>query len=321
MKNELISIIVPAYNVEAYIQKTIKSLLRQTYQNIEIICVDDGSKDGTLQAITTMAALDSRVKVFSKQNEGVTKARQFGFERSNGEYIGFTDADDEVDPTMFERLYNNLKKYDTDISHCGYVIDNTDGTHEYFYNTGCLEQQDKISGVKSLISGSFEPGLWNKLYKRNLLLSLFNSGVMDFSIKMNEDVLMNYYLFKEANSSVLEDVCLYHYVKREGSATMSEFSRKYTWDKLNVKQIIRDDSIGSEYEDVAREAYILKCIHSYNVFLKQDNREYDDDLKQIRKLLMDNKADIRLLKKKYKLLANTIKSSPAIYAKIFKSFS
>lgn len=321
MKNELISIIVPAYNVEAYIQKTIKSLLNQTYQNIEIICVDDGSKDGTLQAITTMAALDSRVKVFSKRNEGVTKARQYGFEHSNGEYIGFTDADDFVDPTMFEKLYNNIKKYNADISHCGYVIDNTDGTHKYFYNTGRLAKQDKISGVKSLISGSFEPGLWNKLYKHNLLHSLFHSGAMDNSIKMNEDVLMNYYLFQEADSSVLEDVCLYHYIKREGSATMSDFSRKYTWDKLKVKQIIRDDSIGSEYEDTARESYLLKCIHSYNVFLKQDNTEYDADLKQIRELLIANKADIRLLSKKYKVLANTLKATPAIYAKIFKLFS
>lgn len=321
MSNSLISIIVPAYNVEKYVKKTILSIQNQTYKNIEIICVDDGSKDNTLRELHSLAQQDSRVKVFSKKNEGVTKAREFGFEQSSGEYIGFADADDIVDPTMFEKLYNNLIKYDTDISHCGYVIDYTDGSHEYFYNTACLTQQDKISGVKSLISGSFEPGLCNKLYKHTLLHSLFHRGVMDNSIKMNEDVLMNYYLFKEADSSVLEDVCLYHYIKREGSATMSEFSRKYTWDKLKVKQIIRDDSIGSEYEDTAREAYVLKCIHSYNVFLKQANKEYDADLKQIRQLIIDNKSDIRLLGKKYKLIANTLKASPAVYAKVFKSFS
>lgn len=321
MIKDMISIIVPAYNVESYVKKTIESILKQTYTNIEVICVNDGSKDNTLQRLRFIAASDKRVRVFTKENEGVTKAREFGFEQAQGEYIGFVDADDIVEPDMFERLYQNMKKYDTDISHCGYVIDKLDGGKEYFYNTGRLAKQDTAEGVKALLHGSFEPGLWNKLYNHNLLHSLFQSGVMDYSIKMNEDVLMNYYLFKEARSSVLEDVCLYHYVKREGSATMSTYNRKETWDRLNVKKIIYEDAVGTDYEIDAKVVFLEKIIHSYNVFLKQMSAEYESDKQQVCQMLSDHKCDIQYLNKKYKLLAKTLLSSPKLYSLVYKVFS
>jgi glycosyltransferase involved in cell wall biosynthesis len=296
-------------------------LINQNYSNVEIVCVDDGSTDKTLQKLWEIAKIDSRVKVFSKENEGVTKAREFGFRQSQGEYIGFVDADDYVEPEMFTLLYNNLKKYDTDISHCGYVIDGINGEKDYLYNTKRLAFQKRAEALKDLISGVFEPGLWNKLYKRNLLKSIFDSGVMDYSIKMNEDVLMNYYLFKEAKSSVLEDVCLYHYVKREGSATMSGFKKSNITDRLKVKQIIYEDSIGSEYEETATKAYLEKMIHSYNAFLKQNSVEYISEMNQIRELLVLHKKDAKVLDKKYKFLAKTLILSPKAYSKLYAKFS
>ena len=318
MKNDLISIIVTAYNVEKYVSRTIDSLLNQTYSLIEIICVDDGSSDNTYSILQNYAKKDSRVKAYTKTNEGVTKARKFGFEKANGEYIGFTDADDIVDADMFQRLYDNLINYCADISHCGYVVDNLNGTKEYFYNTGCLAQQDKKSGVESLISGSFEPGLCNKLYKYDLLHNLFQNDIMDYSIKMNEDVLMNYFLFKEANSSVIEDVCLYHYVKREGSATVSGFNKDYSLDKIKVKQIIRDDSLGTCWESTAKRAFIVKCLNIYNVFLDENNPELKDELSAIIKLIKDNKADFKHLNLKYRLLAKLLLISKGLYYLLYK---
>ena len=318
MKNDLISIIVPAYNVEKYVSRTIDSLLNQTYSLIEIMCVDDGSSDNTYSILQNYAKKDSRVKAYTKTNEGVTKARKFGFEKANGEYIGFTDADDIVDADMFQRLYDNLITYCADISHCGYVVDNLNGTKEYFYNTGCLAQQDKKSGVESLISGSFEPGLCNKLYKYDLLHNLFQNDIMDYSIKMNEDVLMNYFLFKEANSSVIEDVCLYHYVKREGSATVSGFNKDYSLDKIKVKQIIRDDSLGTCWESTAKRAFIVKCLNIYNVFLDENNPELKDELSAIIKLIKDNKADFKHLNLKYRLLAKLLLISKGLYYLLYK---
>ena len=319
--NKLISVIVPGYNVEQYVQKTIKSILNQTFANIEIICVDDGSEDNTLQAISSMAAIDNRVKVFHKENEGVTLARKYGFEQANGEYIGFVDADDEIEPTMFERLYSNLKKYNADISHCGHDIVWLNGKKESFYGTGRLAQQDKISGIKSLISGSFEPGLWNKLYKHNLLHSLFHSDVMDYSIKINEDLLMNYYLFKQADSSVFEDVCLYHYLKREGSASSSTISSEMIWDQINVKQIILKDSIGTEYEGAARKANLITCLTKYNALIKSDKNTFRDDLEKIRIVVKKHENDLVLLNIKQRTGAKMLIRSPKLYNKIAKSFS
>lgn len=321
MKNDLITIIIPAYNAEQYLKNTVNSVQNQTYSNIEIICIDDGSKDSTFNVLKSLAKTDHRIKVFRKTNEGVTLARKFGFEQANGEYIGFVDADDEIDSNMFERLYHNINKYNADISHCGHDIIWLNGNRQYIYNTGRLVQQDKIDGIKSLLSGAFEPGLCNKLYKHTLLQSLFYSDVMDYTIKINEDLLMNYYLFKEADTTVFEDVCLYHYIKREGSASTSEISHSYIWDQINVKKIILSDSASTDYENVARKANLITCIMKYNLLLKLNKRDFDDDRKKIRNLIIKHESDIKLLGKKHRLGAKMIISNPNLYAKLFTVFS
>lgn len=320
MMKEIVSIIVPCYGVEQYVQKTIKSILEQIYSNIEIICVDDGSKDNTLLALSSMAMMDNRVRVFHKENEGVTLARKYGFEHAQGEYIGFIDADDIIEPTMYKRLYDNMKKYNADISHCGHDIVWLDGKKECFYGTGRLAQQDKISGIQSLISGSFEPGLCNKLYKHNLLHSLFHSGEMDYSIKVNEDLLMNYYLFKQAESSVYEDLCLYHYLKREGSASSSGVSSRMVWDQINVKQIILNDSMGTEYEEAARKANLITCLTKYNDLVKSSPAIFRDDLEKIRSLVRKHENDLALLNAKQRTGAKLLLRSPKLYNELAKSF-
>lgn len=313
MNNKLISIIVPAYNVESYLKRTIESILDQTYANIEVICVNDGSTDNTYQRLKFIAASDKRVKVFSKANEGVTLARKYGVEQAHGEYIGFVDADDTIEPTMYERLYNNLISYKADISHCGHDVVWLGGKKEQFYNTGRLAKQDKISGLQSLISGSFEPGLCNKLYHYTLLHSLFHSGVMDYSIKINEDLLMNYYLFKSAKNSVFEDVCLYHYVKREGSASNSKISSSWIWDQIRVKQIILSDAMGTKYETDARRAYLITCLTRLNFLILQNDAAFEEDCKKIIQLVKGRKDDFNLLSKKQKLGAKILITSPELY--------
>lgn len=319
--NDLISIIVPAYNADRYIKGTIKSIIAQTYRNIEIICVDDGSKDNTYNTLNDLSAFDERIRLFKKKNEGVTKARKFGFEQAKGEYIGFVDSDDIIEPTMFEQLFKNIKHFNADISHCGHDIVWLDGRQKSCYGTARLAQQDKISGIKSLISGSFEPGLWNKLYKHTLLHSLFHSDAMDYSIKINEDLLMNYYLFKEAEITVFYDVCLYHYIKREGSASSSGWNKAMIWDPIRVRQRILEDSIGSEYENEARRINLFTYINQYNNLLKTSNPEFNSDKEEIRELIVNYKDDINLLTKKHAFGAKLIISSPKLYSKLFKIIS
>ena len=235
-----ISIIVPAYNIEIYLARTLDSILAQTYRNLEVIVVNDGSKDGTGAVIDRYAARDSRIRPIHKENGGVTSARLRGLAEATGEWIGFVDGDDLAEPDMYQRLLENALKYDADISHCGYRMVFPSRV-DYYYNTGKLLEQDHDAGLRDLICGSFvEPALWNKLYRRALFTGITEK--MDFSIKINEDVLMNYWLFKASRKSVYEDFCPYHYVLRPGSAATSKLNEHKLRDPLKVTKAIFADA-------------------------------------------------------------------------------
>lgn len=236
--NDLISIVIPAYNIEAYLARTLDSVLAQTYENIEVIVVNDGSKDGTAAVMDRYAVLDPRIRAIHKENGGVTSARLRGVAESTGEWIGFVDGDDLIEPQMYERLLENALKYGADISHCGYQMVFPSRV-DYYHNTGTLLEQDHTAGLRDLISGGLvEPALWNKLYRRSLFDGL--TGKMDFSIKINEDVLMNYWLFDRAQHSVFEDFCPYLYQIRAGSAANSRRTAAWLRDPLRVNRILLD---------------------------------------------------------------------------------
>lgn len=236
-----ISIIVPCYNIEKYIERAVKSICAQTYENIEIILVDDGSTDRTPFILDNLKEVDNRIRIVHKRNEGVTKARLIGVEVSTGEWIGFVDGDDYIEPYMYQRLLKNAKKYNAQISHCGYqmVFPNR---IDYYYNTGSLKQQDNITGMKDLLAGTFvEPGLCNKLYNRAVFHRLLHDDLMDTSIRNMEDLLMNYYLFRDSFCAVYDDFCPYHYMVRKGSAATSSINKNKIGDPIKVFKIIKED--------------------------------------------------------------------------------
>lgn len=240
--NDLISVIVPVYNLAEYLPHSIRSILKQSHANLEVIAVDDGSTDNSLRVLEEMAEDDNRIRVISQKNGGVTKARLTGAVAAKGEWVGFVDGDDEIEPDMYERLLQNALQYHADISHCGYQMVFPSRV-DYYYNTGRLIQQDHRSGLKDLIEGSFiEPGLCNKLFHKRLLQSLLQSGKMDFSIKQLEDLLMNYYLFSESYCAVYEDFCPYHYMVRYGSASFSTIDEHKLMDPLRVLKTIKAES-------------------------------------------------------------------------------
>lgn len=239
MSTPLISIVIPAYNLESLLSKTLDSVLAQTYANLEVIVVNDGSKDATGAVMDSYAAKDSRIKPIHKENGGVTSARLRGIAEATGDWIGFVDGDDYIEPDMYQRLLDNALQYGTDISHCGYQMVFPNRV-DYYYNTGKLIQQDNLTGMQDLIAGEFiEPGLVNKLFRRNLFDSLEQK--MDLSIKTNEDLLMNYWLFKQADRSVFEDFCPYHYIVRTGSAANSGLKEHMLHNPMQVTQILLSD--------------------------------------------------------------------------------
>lgn len=238
-----ISIIVPAYNIAQYLPQALESILAQTYSNIEVIVVNDGSQDSSGSIIDRYAEKDSRVKAVHKKNGGVTSARLRGIAEATGDWIGFVDGDDFIEPDMYERLLKNALQYQADISHCGYQMVFPDGHIDYYYNTGRLINQSHLQGCNDLLEGAFvEPGLWNKLYRIHLFRDILKCDTMPTDIRINEDLLMNYLLFKESASSVYEDVCLYHYVLRKGSAATSQLSHYKLTDPLKVLRMIMKDA-------------------------------------------------------------------------------
>ncbi|MGN1014888.1 MAG: glycosyltransferase family 2 protein, partial [Butyricicoccus sp.] len=263
MENPLITVIVPAYNIAPYLDKSIASICAQSYGNLEIVIVDDGSSDDTLSVARELAEQDRRIRVIAKENGGVTSARLRGAAEAAGEWIGFVDGDDYIEPQMYERLLANAQKYDADISHCGYQMVFPKGHVDYYYNTGRLMQQDRKAGLMALLDGSYiEPGLWNKLFHKSLFHHLLRNGTMDTTIRNTEDLLMNYYLFREAKQSVYEDICPYHYVLRASSAATSVYSAHKLKDPMKVTRILLHETKGeaAEIQAIVQQKYVRLLI-------------------------------------------------------------
>lgn len=298
----LISIIIPAYNIENYIAKCLDSLLNQTYKNIEIIVVNDGSSDNTGKVIDDYASKYENIKAIHKKNAGVSAARNSGMEVANGDYIGFVDGDDTVDEEMFEVLINNAIKYGADISHCGYKMV-FPSRIDYYYNTGELIEQDNELGLKDLILGQrVEPGLVNKLYKREL----FKTVRMNEEIKINEDLLANYYLFKQSSKSVFYDKCMYSYILRKGSAATSKVNINKIVDPIKVRKEILDDlENNTDLYNIAYERYVLSLVGICRNVQVRKNKEYKSyvyDAKKSLRYEINNIIKNKAVSKKTKLM-------------------
>lgn len=320
MQNDLISIIVPVFNLENELPRCLDSILAQSYQNFEIIVVDDGSSDGSADIMRQYAEKDMRIKPVFQKNGGVTSARLHGVREASGHWIGFVDGDDEIEPDMYERLLRNATTYHADISHCGYQMCFEDGRVHYFHNTGLLAQQDKITALKELLSGSrIEPGLCNKLFHKTLFQSLLHGEAVPLDIKINEDLLMNYRLFSAAKQTVFEDWCPYHYIVRSTSASRAQLNSHKIYDPIRVKEIIWQD-VPAELHDAAQQAYINTCINTYHALLT-DGTEYKDDLRKVHELLVKEAGGFSLLGRKRQLMANMIAYMPLMYRPIYAVYN
>lgn len=310
--SDLVSVIVPVYNVEGELSRCLDSILGQTYPNIEIVAVNDGSTDASGRILDRYAQEYANIRVIHKENGGVTSARLRGIAEASGEWIGFVDGDDEIEPNMYERLLSNAIEYEAEISHCGYQMCFADGRVNYFHNTNVLEKQNRITALRELLSGArVEPGLWNKLFHKSLFHSLLHNGMMPADIRINEDLLMNYYLFSNARQTVFHDWCPYHYIVRSTSASRAKLNDHKIYDPIRVKEMIRQDAT-EDIRDDAQRAYVNTCINTYHTLMFA-GAEYRDDLMKVRDLLKDEKESFYLLGKKRALMARMILVVPLVY--------
>jgi glycosyltransferase involved in cell wall biosynthesis len=316
MNAPLISVIVPAYNIEAYLPRCLDSLLNQTYQNLEVIVVDDGSSDQTGTIIDRYAAQNSRIIPVHKENGGVSKARITGLGRARGEYIGFTDGDDFVEPEMFGKLIENALNHQADISHCGYKMVFPDGHEDLYYGTDKLVIQSKEQGLNDLLKGDFvEPGLCNKLYSKDILAGFTDSPLWDDDIRLNEDLLMNYLLFKKAGKSVFEDKCYYQYILRHNSAATASIQPYKVIDPLKVIEIIKKDVEKDEtLYNIVYGRYVRTLIRN------TEQTDYKDEqkkaIRQLRKELQSGAVKKSGCSKKVKMMSIGAAYLPGLYRSI-----
>ena len=319
----LISVIVPVYNISGYLRKSIESIFRQTYQNLEVIAVDDGSSDDSLDILKELASEDRRLHVLHQNNQGVTSARLAGISFANGEWIGFVDGDDVIEEDMYERLVKNAFYYKADISHCGYQMVFPSRV-EYYYNTGSIQVHNRQEALKELLGGKMEPGLVNKMYKKHIFDKAMLEKKMDQKIRINEDLLMNYYLFSEAEKSVFEDVCPYHYQVRKGSAATSSIKPYKLQDPIKVSQILVEETKGdAELYTICMSNLASKLTRvSVKLYKNSDTKMSDciNDARRQLKLILPELRGISGIPMRIRILAEWAAASPETYRIIHKLY-
>lgn len=247
--NDLISIIIPAYNSENTIVKCVSSVQNQTHKNLEIIVVNDGSTDRTADLVNSLKTEDNRIKLIDIPNGGVSHARNVGIDNAQGDYLTFVDSDDYIDKEMYAVLLSIIKAENAKIAHCSYKnVDEKGNLISIVGDKGKTVIQNHDEALECLITGRlFIGGLCNKLYES----ILFNDVRLNESIKFNEDILANFQLFDKVDKSVYIDKPFYYYVAVAESSTHSANSIMYREQACFVSKEIQRMSAGKSYKKIA----------------------------------------------------------------------
>lgn len=233
--DDLVSIIIPVYNVEKYLDKCVSSVIDQTYTNLEIILVDDGSTDSSGKLCNKWSKCDKRIKVYHKKNGGLSDARNVGIENATGNYICFIDSDDAVSNFYIETLYNNLVKYNCEISICSYSFV---GEENIELSSKEREYARVYSNEKALKNMLYQKKINNSAWGKLFDIKLFKNVRYPVG-KIYEDVSTIYKTFLKSNRICVSSCKYYFYTKREGSIS-STWSNK-TLDIIdNVKDMEND---------------------------------------------------------------------------------
>ena len=242
--SRLISIIIPVYNNDAYLDRCLNSITNQTYKNLEIILIDDGSTDNSCTICDIWAAKDNRIKVIHKHHEGVAAARNCGLRIAQGEYIGFADSDDWMDANMFENLAVALEQFNADIAICGFEeIRNDSRIVKVSADTHCYTKEEALREL--ILDRNIQSYLWNKLFRRKCIPD------MPFpSLKRMSDLGGLHNFFLKAEKVVQINQPLYHYIRRKGSLVGKDGSLETIIDYCIAQQV--------RYKDLIAEKSVIK---------------------------------------------------------------
>lgn len=295
-----ISVIVPVYNVELYLENCINSIINQTYKNLEIILVDDGSPDRCGQICDDFAQKDSRIKVIHKENGGVSAARNEGLNVATGDYVCFFDADDYIENDMLENMLSSIE--DNDVCVCGYNVDFYNDFDELESTKTVIPPYAHISNQLSQSEYEFILGicgyLWNKLYKREFLQKL--NFKFEEDVSLYEDLSFNANVICSGASVCFIQYAGYHYIQRKRETLGTKYyanDYELKIKALNAKcEILRswhvEESVISKfYDNNFLDSFwgVIKNINNSNLDKKEKKLK-------IKNLIADNKTKLKLLK-------------------------
>lgn len=270
---ELISVIVPVYKVEDCLDKCVQSIVDQTYSNLEIILVDDGSPDRCGAMCETWSEKDSRISVLHKENGGLSDARNAGMKVATGSLISFIDSDDWIEPDFLETLLDTMKNQNAQIAECAVKLVDEYGKVLRIRETAKVSCVDKIDGLCRLVleDGVYQT-VWNKLYRREVL-----EGILFEKGKCHEDDFWTYQVFDRMERLAIVERPMYHYLQRRGSIMGAGYSLKRL-DGLEARYLRMEYlSKYDELRDLTRQQLMLDCMwHLQSVmrYLKnQENRK------------------------------------------------
>lgn len=243
----LISVVVPIYNVEQYLERCVNSILQQTYQNLEIILVDDGSPDNSGAICDSYSFLDQRIKVIHRRNGGLSDARNVGLDMASGEFIAFVDSDDTIMPEMIEKLFQRIDIDQSDMSFCGYRQVNQDGD----ILSEVVLPDNVLTGFEALKSSYEDIGVlytlaWNKLYKKHLFQGIrFPVG------KYHEDEFTTYKIIDQCVKISIVREALYLYYQRDNSIMQEDYSvKRLDGIEASYKRYIYYKNKGGKYREL-----------------------------------------------------------------------
>ena len=282
-ENTLISVIVPVYNAEEWMRESLESIRAQSYKNLEVLLIDDGSTDGSGAICDEYAAMDGRFVAIHKENGGVSSARNVGLDRASGAWIGFVDPDDIARPELFARLLREAEASDSDIVACGFHRfgeENNDRT----FPAGRFDTREAL--LRMTLGEKLNVHLWNKIYRRELF-----DGILFPEGQISEDLLVMHRLFERAKQvSVIEDI-LYDYRVRGGSlsqAMRGRFARERIWGRELRAELLR----GTEYYPNAC-IYVLYCIREDILQMLEPGGGWGDDREFCREIVKKGRKLLR----------------------------
>ena len=313
---ELVSVIIPVYNAEKYLEKNIESAVSQSYGNLELLYVDDGSTDSSAQILQDWAKKDPRVRVIRQENQGVSAARNAGLQAATGDYITFLDADDYLEPDYVQLLREQMAE-DVDIACCGYTLHRPD-MEIPIHHSGeifCWDTQDAL--VQLLEGSRLDPGVCSKLYRAEILKGLeFCPG-----LRYTEDYLLNLQAFSRCRKvAVVEQPC-YHYILHPNSATTGAPVVKRERDVVFVAETAAEMPFEEPIRGMLQRKRYTGYLAAYNALLYGKGEEFTALKKELRRKILDNQAAYRAMPMGPKLLFYYwgIRCCPGIYPAVYRA--